>query len=221
MALAYADRVLETTTSTGTGALTLGGALTGYQAFSDALTNADTVYYSVFAVDGSGNPSGDWETGLGTYSSGTLTRTTVQDSSNAGSAVDFSAGTKWVMATPTAAVFTAPQSYILPFFFTSTPTDSELLFIHVAGADFTIPANFASALQSYVGTNPTATFDLDIAQNGTSIGTISVSTGGVVTATTTSGAAKSISAGDRLTATAQATADATAADMAFTIVGVR
>lgn len=103
MALAYADRVLETTTSTGTGALTLGGALTGYQAFSDALTNADTVYYSVFAVDGSGNPSGDWETGLGTYSSGTLTRTTVQDSSNAGSAVDFAAGTKWVMATATAA----------------------------------------------------------------------------------------------------------------------
>lgn len=107
MALTYADRVLETTTSTGTGALTLGGALTGYQAFSDALTNADTVYYSVFAVDGSGNPSGDWETGLGTYSSGTLTRTTVQSSSNSGSAVDFASGTKWVMATATAAAFDA------------------------------------------------------------------------------------------------------------------
>lgn len=111
--------------------------------------------------------------------------------------------------------------YILPFFFTSTPTSSEVLMIHVAGADFTIPANFASALESEVGTNPTATFDLDVQQNGVSIGTISVSTGGVVTATTTSGAAKAIVKGDVLKTIAPGSADSTAADMAFTILGVR
>lgn len=111
--------------------------------------------------------------------------------------------------------------YILPAFFTTTPTAGEVLMIHVAGASFTIPADFAGALQSYVGTNPTATFDLTVKQNGTTIGTISVATSGAVTATTDGGTAKAIAAGDRLTIEAPASADATAANMAFTIIGVR
>lgn len=108
MALKYGDRVLETSTTTGTGAFTLAAAITGYQRFSAVCSTSDTIYYAIFAVDGNGNPSGEWEAGLGTYSSAnTLTRTTVTSSSNANAAVNFAAGTKWVLASPTAAVFTA------------------------------------------------------------------------------------------------------------------
>lgn len=97
MAHIWEDRVLETSTTTGTGNFTLAGAITGYRAFSAVCSTSDTVYYSIVAVDGSGIPTGEWETGLGTYSaSNTLTRTTVLESSNAGAAVNFSAGTKRV-----------------------------------------------------------------------------------------------------------------------------
>lgn len=97
MALIIKDRVKETTTTTGTGALTLAGAMTGFRAFSSVCTTNDTLYYALQAVDASGNPSGDWEVGFGTYSgSNTLTRTTVLDSSNSGSAVNLAAGTKQV-----------------------------------------------------------------------------------------------------------------------------
>lgn len=113
------------------------------------------------------------------------------------------------------------SQYILSPYFTTTPSDGEVLYLHVAGADFTIPANFTAALESDIGTNPTATFDLTVAHNGVTIGTISVSTSGVVSATTTSGSAKAITKGDLITITGPGTADTTAANMAFTIIGER
>ena len=93
MALVIKDRVKETTTTTGTGAISLGGAVTNFQAFSSVLSDADTTYYGIVDVANS-----EFEVGLGTYASGTntLTRTTVLESSNSGSAVDFAAGTKSV-----------------------------------------------------------------------------------------------------------------------------
>jgi hypothetical protein len=97
MALVIKDRVLETSTTTGTGDLTLAGAVTGYQSFA-AIGDGNTTPYTIFAVDGSGVPTGDWETGIGTYTASgtTLARTTVVESSNSGSAVSFSSGTKMV-----------------------------------------------------------------------------------------------------------------------------
>ena len=90
MALILKDRVQETTTTTGTGTLTLGGAVTGYQSFS-AIGNANTTYYAIYAPGGT-----EWEVGLGTYTASgtTLSRDTVLASSNSGSLVNFSAGTK-------------------------------------------------------------------------------------------------------------------------------
>ena len=90
MALVLKDRVQETTTTTGTGTLTLGGAVTGYQSFS-AIGNANTTYYAIYA-----NGSSEWEVGIGTYTASgtTLSRDTVLASSNSGSLVNFSAGTK-------------------------------------------------------------------------------------------------------------------------------
>lgn len=97
MAHIFADRVLETSTTTGTGALTLAGSVTGFRTFASVCSVADTVRYFIEAINSAGVPTGDWETGLGTYSgANTLTRTTVVASSNAGAAVNFAAGTKRV-----------------------------------------------------------------------------------------------------------------------------
>lgn len=103
MSLIRADRVLETTTTTGTGALTLGGAVTGYQTFDAAMADGDTCFYSLEAVDGDNAPTGAWETGLGTFgaSVNTLTRTTVYASST-GSRLTLAAGTKRVILTVSA-----------------------------------------------------------------------------------------------------------------------
>ena len=90
MALVLADRVKETSTSTGAGNFTLAGASTGFQSFNSAIGTGNTTYYVIE------NPSvGEWEAGLGTFTApSTLARTTVYSSSNAGSLVTFSAGTK-------------------------------------------------------------------------------------------------------------------------------
>lgn len=93
MPLVVKDRVLETTSSTGTGTITLGGAVAGYQSFS-VIGNGNTTYYSI--VGGT-----EWEVGLGTYTSSgtTLSRDTVLESSNGNALVNFSAGTKNVFVT--------------------------------------------------------------------------------------------------------------------------
>jgi len=97
MAHVIVDRIKETTTTTGTGALALAGAVMGYRTFSAVCSTNDTVYYALQAVDGAGAPTGDWEVGLGTYSgTNTLTRTTVLASSNSGAIVSLASGTKQV-----------------------------------------------------------------------------------------------------------------------------
>jgi len=96
----YVDRVLETSTTTGTGNITLAGAVTGFRTFSSVVALNSFVYYCIEAVDGSGNPTGDWEVGTGYLSaSTTLVRSEVESSSNAGALVNFAAGTKRVFAT--------------------------------------------------------------------------------------------------------------------------
>lgn len=88
MTLTYADRVQETTATTGTGTYALAGAVTGFQSFA-AVGNGNTCYYGV--TDGT-----DWEVGLGTYtlSGTTLARTSVLASTNTNTAVNWGAGTK-------------------------------------------------------------------------------------------------------------------------------
>jgi len=105
MTLIIADRVKESATVTGTNPLSLAGAMTGFQSFGSVCSTGSTCYYSIQAVDSNGNPTGNWETGLGTYttSGNTLTRTAVTGSSNAGALVSFSAGTVQVFIDITAA----------------------------------------------------------------------------------------------------------------------
>lgn len=88
------DRVLETAVPVATTAFTLAGAVTGFRTFSSQLVTNDTCFYVAQEVDANGTPTGNWENGLGTLSAAnTLTRTTVLESSNAGAAVTFGAGT--------------------------------------------------------------------------------------------------------------------------------
>jgi hypothetical protein len=118
MALVLKDRVQETTTTTGTGTLTLGGAVLGFQTFA-IIGNANTTYYTI-----SSNTSAQWEVGIGTYTASgtTLSRDTVLASSNSGSLVNFSAGTKNVYCTQPSSravyadgtTLTAANSSILP-----------------------------------------------------------------------------------------------------------
>ena len=91
MSLVLADRVRETTDTTGTGTITLGGAVQGFQSFS-VIGNNNTTYYTI-------NRNTEWEVGIGTYYGGTLSRDTVYASSNGGAKVNFSAGSKDVFVT--------------------------------------------------------------------------------------------------------------------------
>ena len=94
MAFVLADRVKDTTTTTGTGTITLSGtAPAGYQSFT-AIGNSNSTYYTITSTN-------DWEVGIGTYtSSGTaLSRDTVLSSSNSGNLVNFPAGSKDVFVT--------------------------------------------------------------------------------------------------------------------------
>lgn len=88
MALVLANRVLETTTTTGTGTITLGGTSTGFQSFS-VIGDGNSTYYTI--TNGT-----DWEVGVGTYTASgtTLSRDTILASSNNGSAVNWGAGSK-------------------------------------------------------------------------------------------------------------------------------
>ena len=91
----YADRVKDTTTTTGTGDITLSGSPpSGFQSFNAALGVGPGFYYSIFST------GSEWEMGEGHLSgSTTLVRDKVLSSSNAGAAVNFSAGTKTVICT--------------------------------------------------------------------------------------------------------------------------
>lgn len=93
MALVLKDRVKETTVTTGTGAVVLGGASTGYQSFS-VIGDGNTTYYTI--TDGT-----SWEVGVGTYTAATLSlsRDTILESSNSGNAVNWGVGVKDVFCT--------------------------------------------------------------------------------------------------------------------------
>ena len=111
MALVLNDRVRETTTTTGTGAVALGGAVSGFETFAAGIGNSNTVYYAIVH-----RTAAEFEVGLGTLDgdSSDLTRTTVISSSNSDSAVDFASGTKDVFCTLPAskAVFEDANSHV-------------------------------------------------------------------------------------------------------------
>jgi hypothetical protein len=146
MALVLDDRVQETTTTTGTGTVTLAGASLGYQSFA-IIGNGNTTYYCI--TDGT-----NWETGLGTYTASgtTLARTTVLDSSNGGSLVNFSAGTKNVFVT-----YPASQATLLNA--TQTLTAKTLTSPTITGA--VVSSMASSVITSATAVNTTSGTSID------------------------------------------------------------
>jgi len=98
MTILLADRVEETTTTTGNGTYTLAGAKSGFRTFTSVVATGSTCYYACAL-------GSDWEVGVGTMaSSTTLSRTTILASSNAGAAVSWAAGTKDIFITTPASI---------------------------------------------------------------------------------------------------------------------
>ena len=108
MSLILADRVRETSTTSGTGALTLAGAVSGFRTFASVCSTGDEVQYVI-------TEGASWEVGVGIYSgTNTLTRSTVLASSNAGSLVSFTGASKDVVLTfPARAAAGVPNRNLL------------------------------------------------------------------------------------------------------------
>jgi len=92
----FFDRVKETTTTIGTSPKSLVGASIGYRTFASVLGDGDLTAYAE-----QGQSGGEWEVGIGTFAAGsnTITPVTILGSSNGGSAVAFSVGTKDIFLT--------------------------------------------------------------------------------------------------------------------------
>ena len=164
MAHVINDRVKETTTTTGTGAVSLGGAVTGFETFAAGVGNSNTTYYAIVH-----QTAAEFEVGLGTLDgdSSDLTRTTVISSSNSDSAVDFAAGTKDVFCT-------IPASKLIFEDANNDATVGRNLTVTgdltVSGDDITMATNTSGAALIGDGTNfnPVAiSGDISIAANGT------------------------------------------------------
>ena len=105
--------------------------------------------------------------------------------------------------------------YDVGIYFPGSPTTSQVIGEFYFARDAIIADNFAGSY-ARIGTNPTATWVLDIAKNGVDVGDLSIGTTGTTTFTTDA-TTISMAAGDRLTITAPASVDATAADLTLTI----
>jgi hypothetical protein len=104
--------------------------------------------------------------------------------------------------------------------FVAKPDAAALVFLLTYPRVVTFAANFAGSVGT-VRVNPTATATYTVKKNGSAIGTIVVSTAGVVTFTTTGGAAQAFAVGDRMTVEAPSPQDGTLADAAFTLAGTK
>lgn len=113
------DRVKETTSTTGTGTVTLSGAQLGFQSFSSGIGSSNSTYYTIAL----GN---EWEVGIGTVTNATtFTRDSVISSSNASSLVSFSAGVKDIFCALPAEYTPSPSMLAQAFVNTHATTISE------------------------------------------------------------------------------------------------
>jgi hypothetical protein len=113
------DRVKETTSTTGTGTVTLSGAQLGFQSFSSGIGSSNSTYYTIAL----GN---EWEVGIGSVTNATtFTRDSVISSSNASSLVSFSAGVKDIFCALPAEYTPSPSMLAQAFVNTHATTISE------------------------------------------------------------------------------------------------
>jgi len=139
MPLVLADRVQQTGTANTTVSFTLSGSVTGFQSFTAGVGNTNTTYYSAF------DQSGNWETGLGTYSTTgpTLTRTTIYQSSNSNTAVTFS-GTVNVFVTYPAGRSVNQDTLNTAYAPQIGASNGLLINNQTVAASYSIPAGYAA-----------------------------------------------------------------------------
>ena len=153
MALALADRVKETTTTTGTGTINLAGAVEGFQTFVAGVGNGNTTFY---AIQDSGGTA--WEVGIGTItdaSPDTLARTTVISSTNSDNAISLSSGTHTVFGTYPAgkAVYLDSSGNLshrtIPYVTitgdTTVTTSNEVVFVNASSGEVDVTLYAASS----------------------------------------------------------------------------
>ena len=159
MPLVVKDRIKETSTTSGTGTLTLAGAASGFRSFAD-IGNGNTTYYAI--VDAT---AGTWEVGIGTYTASgtTLARTTVlSNSSGTTAAINFAANSKDVFVT-----YPAGKA------------------VYGDASDIAYEAHFAASNGILLNSNTIATsLTFPTSYNGVSAGTVTLSTGVTVTVPT-------------------------------------
>jgi hypothetical protein len=167
MALVLADRVQETSTTTGTGTLTLDGASSGYQTFSAGIGNGNTCYYTIQS------DTGAWEVGVGTVGAGTLARTTLISSST-GSAISFS-GTLTVFVTYPAekAVYGEGTAIVAP--------NGALLPVASGGTGASTAAAALTSLGAYPASNPSGYGTGTVTSVGITAGSAVVVSGSPIT----------------------------------------
>jgi hypothetical protein len=201
MAFVVADRVKETSTTTGTGAMALAGAVLGFQSFASGVGNNNTTYYAIY-----NQAVAEWEVGFGTLdaTSANLARTTVLASSNSGSPVAFTAGTKEVFvtqpATRTLVQVSGGATTNGVLFYTGSGIAAATGALTFNGADFATTGSATAGSFSTAGASTAGSFSTA----GTSTAG-SFSTAGTVTATGTA-TAGSFSTAGTVTATGTATA---------------
>jgi hypothetical protein len=137
MALVVKDRVRENSTTSGTGTITLTGAVTGFQTFSSAIGNTNTTYYTI-TESGTSN----WEVGLGTVGAGTLARTTVLASSNSGSLVNFGSAAKDVFCTYPAEESVYQDTTNTAYIPQVAASNGLVLNSNTVSVSYTIPTNY-------------------------------------------------------------------------------
>jgi hypothetical protein len=159
MPLVVKDRIKETSTTSGTGTLTLAGAASGFRSFAD-IGNGNTTYYAI--VD---TTAGTWEVGIGTYTSSgtTLARNTIlSNSSGTTAAINFAANIKDV--------------------FVTYPSSKA---VYGDASDIAYDASFAASNGIFLNANTVATsLTLPTNYNGLSAGNVTLSTGVTVTVPT-------------------------------------
>ena len=197
MALVLNDRVKETSTTTGTGTLNLGGAVQDFEGFVSAIGNSNTTYYAI-VNDG----QGEFEVGIGTVTDATpdtLSRDTIISSSNSDSAVNFSAGTKDVFCTLPASKSVVEDAS------NNVTLASDL----TVGALFKMPTNTANKILVADGTSFQ---EVDISGDATiaSGGALTLASTGISAGSFTN-ASLTVDAKGRLTAASSGTAGSTEA----------
>lgn len=170
MTLIIADRVLETSTTTGAGALTLAGAVTGYRAASAVCANGDTLEAYIEAVDVDGIATGDWETGLYTWGTGgTLTIVGSPQASSTGSKISWAAGTKRVGIGFAAERLGKVRKIMIPL---ASSDETTPLTVGTAKVTFRMPCAFVlTGVRASVTTAPTGAtlLTVDLNEGGTSV----------------------------------------------------